>query len=111
MLQEVVDELKDAFESDLENTTELSREEEDFELKYPRFMKKVFLKAGQFKQNSHGYRQICCLPSFALGLVMASRIPSHYTHAPWFKLGSLNEMIDVHGTVSEPLEIVAPQLI
>jgi hypothetical protein len=84
--------------------------EEDYKYKYPRFSDKVKEKADQFKQNAHGYRNICCLPSFALGLVMASRIPSHYTYAPWFKLGVLTKMINVHGTVSELVEYLVGHL-
>ena len=110
LLQEVLDELKDALEIDLDRTADLSREE-DFEISYTEFMSTVNRKAVQFKQDSHGYRQICSVPPFALALVMASRVQSHYTHARWFRLGSLTEMINVHGTVSEPVEIVAPQLI
>src|ERR1700755_173305 len=107
LLQEVIDELKDALESDLDHAPEQSQQE-DFEIKYSRFMAKVKSKANHFKQNAHGYRQICCLPAFALGLVMASRIPSHYTHSQWFKLGALGDMINVHGTVSCPLHNPTP---
>jgi hypothetical protein len=103
LLQEVVDELKDALEEDLVRIrSKESLEDEDFEFKYPKFKKAVDEKALLFKQKTHGYRQICCLPSFALGLVMASRIQSHFTHAPWFKIVALGNMIDVHGTVTKP---------
>lgn len=103
-LQEIIDELKDALELDLKNLKDPSHSrEEDYKIKYTTFLNKVKLKADFFKQNSNGYRRICCLPSFSLGLVMASRILSHYTHAPWFKLRNLSEMIGVHGTVSDPV--------
>jgi hypothetical protein len=108
LLQEVVDEFRDAFE--LDRSTMEDDSEEDFSSKYPTFMKKVADKADLFKQNAHGYRRICCLPSFAFGLVMASRIPSHYTHAPWFKLGTLSEMIDVHGAVSKRVDNITNHL-
>lgn len=65
-------------------------------------LKKAEEKAEKFKQTSKGYRRIYCIPSFSLGLVMASRIHSHYVHAPWFRLTSLNGMIDIHGTVGNP---------
>jgi hypothetical protein len=108
LLQEVVDELKDALEGDLVRNKDRDRfREEDIKYKYKDFVRKVNDKADQFKQYSQAYRRICCLPSFALGLVMASRIPSHYTHAPWFRLGVLTKMIDVHGAVSIRVKTVA----
>lgn len=110
MLQEVLDELNDALELDLAHMTDLACEE-DIEIKYPEFIEKTHQKADQFKQNSHGYRQICCLPSFALSLTMASKVQSHYTHAPWFKLSALSEMIGVHGAVSKQIEHISCQLI
>jgi hypothetical protein len=100
LLQEVVDEFKDSFEVDLASMEDPLREEE-FKIKYPRFMDAVNNRAERFKQKSSGYRQICCMPSFVFGLVMASRIPTHYTHASWFRLTALTDMIDVHGTVSK----------
>lgn len=104
LLQEVIDEIKDEFESDLSTIGDPIRaRKEDFKFIYPLFMEKVKVKADAFKQKSQGHRQICCLPSFAFGLVMASRIPGHYTHAPWFKIKTLGEMIDVHGAVSLPV--------
>lgn len=103
LLQEVVDELKDLLEEDL---LEPKARMPDylFECRYPRFKKAVDEKAVQFKQKKHGYREICCLPSFALGLVMASRVQSHFKHAPWFKVGHLGDMVDVYGTVSKLVE-------
>ena len=44
------------------------------------------------------------MPSFTFGLVMVSRMQTHFTHAPWFKLRSLSEMIDVYGMVSKAVE-------
>jgi hypothetical protein len=102
LLQEIVDELKDTLEEDLAILKDADREE-DFNFKYPLFVEKVGEKAKVLKdlpKVATGYRQICCLPSFALSLVSASRIPSHYTHAPWFKLGHLTEMVGVYGAVS-----------
>lgn len=98
LLQEVVDEMKDELEEDLKLSPAA---DEDMEFKYPRFMKKVKDKAEEYKRNSHGYRKICCVPPFCLGLVMASRVPGHYMRSPWFKLGVLEDMIDVYGSVSE----------
>jgi hypothetical protein len=109
LLQEIIDELKDAFESELARMKDPSRQE-DFKIKYPDFVRKVVSKSTVLKRKSIGYRQICCLPAFAFGLVMASRIPSHYTHAPWFKIKTLSNMINVHGTVSDPFERGAGRL-
>jgi hypothetical protein len=78
--------------------------DEDFNLKYPKFLEMTVIKADKYKRGSSAYRRICCVPSFAFGLVMASRMQTHFTHAPWFKLRSLSEMIDVYGTVSEAVE-------
>jgi hypothetical protein len=100
LLQEVVDELKDALELDLVSLGDQSLGE-DFKVKYLTFVDKANKKADWFKNKSHNYRQICSLPSFALGLVMASRIPSHYTHAPWFRIKALMDMMGVHGSVSK----------
>lgn len=104
LLQEIVDEMKDCLEDDLKARRLSQRaedEDEDFDVKYPKFKKRVDDKANLFKRSSHGYRRICCVPSFALGLVMASRMQTHFTHAPWFKFTNLVGMIDVYGTVSE----------
>ncbi|KAI0261575.1 hypothetical protein BGY98DRAFT_1104417, partial [Russula aff. rugulosa BPL654] len=97
-LQEIVDQMKDSLEEDLRKRKEHSLQHEDFENKYPRFKETAKLKADLYKQTSIGYRQICCVPSFALGLVMASRVQNHFTHAPWFRLGILKDMVDVYGT-------------
>jgi hypothetical protein len=99
LLQETIDELKDALEEDLPKIKDVF-ELRNFEYKYPTFKKKIDEKAEQFKNTKHGYRRICCVPSFALGLVMASRFETHFTHATWFKLATLTEMLNVYGTVS-----------
>jgi len=102
LLQEVIDELKDALESDIASIQDPSKIE-DFNIKYPNYMAKIEQKAELFKRTTQGYRQICCVPAFALGLVMASRVKSHYIHAKWFKVGSLTKIIGVHGTVMSSL--------
>lgn len=99
LLQEIIDELKDCLEKDLQVQIDPGREK-DFNFKYPRFVEKVRELAKLLVKSASGYRRICSLPSFALSLVSASRIPSHYTHAPWFKLVHLTEMVGVYGTVS-----------
>lgn len=98
-LLEIVDHFKDGFLLDLSAMVDL-KSEEDYEVLYPEFIKRVSEKADSFKRNATGYRQICCLPRFALALVMMSRVRSHYTHSSWFQVGTLKEMIEVHGGVS-----------
>jgi hypothetical protein len=83
----------------LRNVTEKNRKE-DFAFKHKDFVKKVEEKAKYFPVGGYRYRHLCSVTSFMYGLVMASRVRSHYTHAPWFKLGALGDMLDVHGTVS-----------
>ena len=99
-LQEVIDSLKDELEKDIRALKEQGESlEEDYEVLYPNFDKMVQHKADKFKQNSAGYRQLCCLPRFALALVMASRVWRHYRHAVWFRMAKLKEMSEVHGGV------------
>lgn len=118
LLQEIVDGFKDAFEEDdkkllrryaerdaitqgqVPSTAELLDMEEDYDVRYPTVFVDIAKKAELFKGNSSGYRQICALPRVALGLVMASRIRSHFTHASWFRISSLRDMVKVHGGVS-----------
>jgi hypothetical protein len=102
LLQELLDYMKDAFESDLADLEDdaSSSSYEDYQVLYPKFMKAIQRKADKLKKDSQGYRQICLMPTFALGLVMVSRVRSHYIHAKWFKIGSLNRMVYIHGGVS-----------
>ena len=100
LLQEIVDHFKDAFISDRKRIKDWTKVE-DYEVRYPTFMKRVTIKADEFKRNATGYRHICCLPRFALALVMMSRVRSHYTHSSWFNIANLKTMIEVHGGVSE----------
>jgi hypothetical protein len=97
LLLEIVDELRDALEEDIRNPT---NEEDDPLTMYPTFMKTLQQKANEYKDIPR-YRKLCSVPSFALALVMASRIRGHYTHSSWFKITYLYRMLDVHGAVSE----------
>ena len=98
-LQEVVAQFRDAYERDLEEKRDPC--ESDMKVLYPRLMEAVDNKVSELKELSHaGFSRLCCVPSFALGLVMASRIRRHYTHASWFTIKALGEMLDVHGAVS-----------
>ncbi|KAI9442816.1 hypothetical protein BJY52DRAFT_1194722, partial [Lactarius psammicola] len=98
LLIEVVDELKDAYEIDLAKRGDRARNLDAAAL-YPTFMNKAKEKAALFKDSraSVGHRRLCSVPSFALGLVMASRIRRHYTHALWFNVQTLTTMLDSHG--------------
>jgi hypothetical protein len=97
LLQEIVDELRDAFEKDLPRAMAMP-EEDDLSILYPTFMDKVKHMAEEFKESG-GYRRLCKVPSFALALVMVSRIRRHYTHCSWFKISTLQTMLSIHGGV------------
>jgi hypothetical protein len=74
--------------------------EEDSRRQYPKFMEALKEKAEAYKYVSTEFRKLSCMPSLVLSLVMASRVRKHYTHAPWFKIATLNQMVEVHGAVS-----------
>ncbi|KAH9023469.1 hypothetical protein EDB84DRAFT_1440954 [Lactarius hengduanensis] len=83
LLLEIVDELKDA------------------QVSYPAFMKLAKDKAEKAEESKEtpAHRRLCSVPAFARGLVMASRVRRHYTHAPWFEIGTLSKMLDSHGAL------------
>jgi hypothetical protein len=69
---------------------------------YQNFMRAVKEKEEEYRDKElSGYKCLFYIPSFALGLVMASHIWRHYTHSSWFKILSLNQMLKVHGMVSQ----------
>ena len=82
-LQEDVYNLKDAIELDLKSLKDQDRgNKEDPMILYRNFMKVVKEKEEEYRDKElSGYKQLFCVPSFALGLVMASRIWRHYTHS------------------------------
>jgi hypothetical protein len=96
-LIELVVELRDHLSVDLKTGT-TSGDEGDLRSMYPTFSGKLEDKARQFVGEG-GYRRLCCVSSFFLGLVMLSRVRRHYIHAPWFKVMILGEMIKYHGGV------------
>jgi hypothetical protein len=101
-LLEIVDELRDAYEKDLAQMQGQSgRIRDDGDIKqYKYFVRAASTKAELCKEiTERGYSRLCSVPSFAHGLVMASRIPRHYTHAEWFTVKKLNCMLDMHGAV------------
>ena len=97
-LLEVVDELTDYLEEDIQCGLE-DDEEDDLEVLYPKFYKAVQEKAILFKEEK-GPRELCCVPSFVLGLAMAGRLGRHYKHCPWFTNARLNKMLGEIGGVS-----------
>lgn len=102
-LQEIVEMLKDAYEEDLdanEKNGVKNIDERDPDTLYPRFTKLAQETAKTYK-DSQGHGSLCTDTSFALGLVMASRIFRHYLHAPWFNVKELRRMLDEHGAVSK----------
>ena len=96
-LTELVVELRDHLSFDLE-TVSAEPSEDNLEILYPTFSREVQKKAEEFLSEG-GYRRLCSVSSFFLGIVMLSRIPRHYTHAPWFKVTILDKMLDSHGGV------------
>jgi hypothetical protein len=100
---EFVNELRDAYKADMEDTEKenIGHEEGDAVVSQKNFKKKLKDMDGVFKdQEKANMRHLCTSQSFAQGLVMASRIHWHYTHLAWFKVGKLNEMVEDHGAVS-----------
>lgn len=101
-LQQILTQLKREFLKDLRNNMEREMEEfEDLRVKYPKYSALLNSFATKFKQVNVGFRRLTCMPTFMLGLVMASRVQRHYQHAPWFRVGMFNKIVEVHGAVSD----------
>lgn len=98
LLLETVHELTYSLETDMQRLTEFS-DEDDLGVLYPRFCAAVEAKAEEFK-GSGGYRRLCCVPTFVLGLAMIGRVRRHYTHASWFTVRKLGSMLGEYGGVS-----------
>jgi hypothetical protein len=97
-LVEVINELTDHLEEDL--VRDVDAEQDELEVVYPKFFKAVKAKAEAFKEDRvHGYRQLCCVPSFVLGLAMVGRVGRHYKHCSWFVISQLGKMLGVYGGV------------
>jgi len=97
-LIEVVTELTDSLEED--RGRELDEDEDELQVLYPKFSQAVAKKADLFKEDK-GYRRLCCVPSFILGLAMVGRVGRHYMHSPWFSIGRLGDMLGEYGGVSK----------
>ena len=101
-LNEVVQALRDEYEEDLDDAVahgEDRGEERERSLLYPKFAKAAKMKAEECKDMA-GYKRLLSVPSFTLGLVMASRLKRHFQRAPWFKVITLGSMLENHGAVS-----------
>lgn len=98
-LLEIVDQLKIALIKDLR-----ARPNRDLNFDYhlycPAYLRAVQAMASKYKSVNSGFRKLALVPSFMLGLVMASRVRKHFIHASWFKASNLLKMLDVHGGVS-----------
>ncbi|KAF8256378.1 hypothetical protein EI94DRAFT_1711689, partial [Lactarius quietus] len=95
---EVVNELRDAFEKDeTETKEENSKRGADEAITInSNFMKALDRKVVELTGDKE-LRHLCTTTAFAQGLVMASRIRRQYTHAEWFKVTTLNTMLETHG--------------
>lgn len=103
LLQEIVDVLVDKYKKDFKRQGEQGRNlDMSMALVYPEFTKAAKEAADKFKEEPD-HRRLCSVPSFALGLAMASQIPKHYKHASWFNIETLTEMLESHGAVSDAI--------
>src|SRR6266851_2342894 len=98
LLLEILDKLKDAFKEDMPCARKLQAKENNPSILFPMFIEKVKDKAEEYK-DTEGYQCLCSVPSFMLALVSVSRIRRHYTHCAWFKISTLQKMLNVHGGV------------
>jgi hypothetical protein len=96
-LIEIVVELQDHLHVDLD-TVRTDPDEDNLDILYPTFAQELQLKVKQF-MGEGGYRRLCSVSSFFLGIVMLSRVRRHYLHAPWFKVSKLDAMLECHGGV------------
>jgi hypothetical protein len=75
--------------------------EEDSCRQYFKFMDIIKEKAKAYKYVSTEFHKLSCMLSLVLLLIMASCMRKHYTHTPWFKIVTLNQMVKVHVAVSD----------
>ena len=109
VLQTYINELKREFEKDIRNSAKQEKkrgkpraaeEHEDLQKKYPLFSKRLEVFTTRFHSVNSGLRRLMLMPTFLVGLMMASRVGQHYQHASWFKVTSFMRMVEVHGSVS-----------
>jgi uncharacterized protein YdiU (UPF0061 family) len=112
-LLEFLEEMNRAYQKDLRQLREKDKNKEsmpedlkhanveaDSAAQYPKFMQAIARKSEEYKHEHSKFRRVSCMPSFVLSLVMVSRVSRHYTHASWFKVSTFNQMVEVHGAVS-----------
>ena len=103
LLNEIVRVLRDRYSEDLADAATKGNEGEDdlgIPQLYPKFTVAAQEKAEEFKDIS-GYKRLLAVLAFTLGLVMVTRLKRHYQRAPWFKVGTLGNMLETHGSVSD----------
>jgi hypothetical protein len=108
-LLEFLEEMNRSYQKDLrrlreESTSEKKKEgagKEDSKTRYKEFMRAIAKRSEAYKHEKTDLRKLSCMPSFVLSLVMVSRVRGHYTHAPWFKVSIFDQMVEVHGAVSD----------
>lgn len=102
--------LRDAYEDNLTKQQGKPKDSNVATL-FPEFTKVAKGKVEEYKgyKDPHGlgYQRLCSVPSFALRLVMASRIRRHYIHAPWFKIKNLTRVLEAHGAVRMQQNMIA----
>jgi hypothetical protein len=97
-LLDIVQELRVSLEMDMARHKEWDDDDDRPEVLYPTFCEAVKQKEAGLKKVP-GYRELCCLPSFVLGLTMVGRVRRHYTHMDWFNVGQLRVLVKEHGGV------------
>ncbi|KAF8264416.1 hypothetical protein EI94DRAFT_1805833 [Lactarius quietus] len=99
-LLEIINELHDTYEEDLHlmEKTNKKREEDDGIHTLDKFNEKWLAKVEALKDNNN-LQHLFTKQLFAHGLVMVLWIQRHYTHAGWFTVKKLNEMLEDHGVV------------
>jgi hypothetical protein len=85
-LIKLVVEFKDHLSVDLEaGSADPDPDKDNLEVLYPMVTQESQVKAKLF-MGKGGYRHLCCVLSFFLGIVMLSCVQWHHIHAPWFKV-------------------------
>jgi len=78
---EIVNELKDMLEMDMPHARMIQAREDNPNILFLTFMKRVKQKANKYKKLG-GYQCLCSILSFMLTLVLVARIRQHYIHCP-----------------------------
>jgi hypothetical protein len=81
LLLKIVNKLKNMLEMDMPHTRTIQAREDDPNILFLTFMKRVEQKADKYKKLGE-YQCLCSIPSFMLTLVSVARIRQHYIHCP-----------------------------